>query len=204
MMYLGTQVLTTEPNGTFDTPEQVDRKFVILDSQTGAIDTDDLAPAPAGTRSLLWTAFSRAAIFELEAFLEDRRGRTLPFWIPTWQSDLSLASNLASGAAVATIDWVGYLADHFPNSGARRHLALYADGTIYPHKVSGAADPGTGVTETVTLSTVAERLFEKDKTLIMFLTLCRLEDDFIEFKWKNSRIAEAIIRFREIPLEAPL
>ncbi len=40
--------------------------------------------------------------------------------------------------------------------------------------------------------------------VLSFLKLCRLEDDRVEISYPSGSVAEATIRVREVPLEAPL
>jgi len=72
------------------------------------------------------------------------------------------------------------------------------------YEVIAASDPGDGLTESLTLSPVAARDYKADRTVVSFLTLCRLERDEIEIRYPSSNAAEATIEIRELPMEAPI
>lgn len=204
-LYLGLDVLDQAVHdraGTVD--ESLRRKFALLDGGTGAREADAQSDAPAGARPFLWTCLSRAEVADLRAFLSARKGRCVPFWVPTYQQDLTLAADLASGASSATIRWVGYTAHMFPSGGGRRHVALYDPGaSVAYRKVTAATDPGTGLTESLALDSPAPRLFPAATTIVSFLRLCRLDEDEVRIQWTSRGFAQAELRLRDLPAEAP-
>lgn len=204
--YLGYDVLDTvdfNRRGAID--ERIQRRFVSLDTETGTRTSDEHSPAPAPVRPFTWTAFGRAEIAELFAFLDARKGRAIPFWIPSYQHDLSLAEDLAQNDTNVNLVWVRYAQQMFPGSAGRRHVALWEPNVPMSfHKIVDADDPGDGVAESITITPVAPRLFPAATTLVSFLKLCRLEEDLVTVAWPTVNVAEAVISVREIPNEAPL
>lgn len=202
--YLGLDVLDQvvhDRAGTVD--ETLRRKFALLDTGTGAREADTQALAPSPVRPFLWTCLSRADVAVLRAFLDARAGRCVPFWVPSYQQDLTLAADLPSAGSSATVRWVGYALHMFPPGGGRRHVALYEPGTSLTfRKVTAATDPGDGLTESLALSSPAPRLFPAASTIVSFLKLCRLEEDDVRIEWAGRGYAQAALRLRELPLEA--
>lgn len=204
--YLGLDVLDqTVHDRAGSVEESLRRKLALLDGGTGAREADAQSGAPAPARPFLWTCLSRAAVAGLRAFLDARKGRCVPFWVPTYQQDLTLAADLGSGASSATIRWVGYALHLFPPGGARRHLALYEPGAALVYRrVTAATDPGTGLTESLALDSPAPRLFPAATTVVSFLRLCRLDDDDVRIEWSGRGFAQAELRIRDLPAEAPV
>ena len=206
MTYLGYDVLELNYNrvGPFD--ERLRRKFVLLDSKTGKRVSDEQAPAPAAARPFTWTALGRAEIAAMRAFLDARVGRSVPFWLPSFQWDLSLAEDVLQDQSIVTIRWVRFRQQMWGTTGVRRHLALWSvgDSTMDYYRIADATDPADYLTETLTLDPIAVRDYPVGNTVLSFLKLCRLEDDLVEITYPSAQVAEATIRVRELPLEAPV
>jgi hypothetical protein len=206
MSYLGFDVLELNYNRVGPFEERLRRKFVLLNSKTGRRITDEQAPAPASMRPFTWTAIGRDEIAAMRTFLDARRGRAVPFWLPSFQWDLALAEDVAQNQSSATILWVRYKQQMWGTTAARRHLALWSlgDGTMDYCRVVDAIDVANYQTETLTLDPVAQREYTRSATVLSFLKFCRLDEDRIEISYPSPQVAEATIRVRELPLEAPL
>lgn len=203
--YLGIDVVDINFNRTGAIRESVNRKYDLLDSETGKRFSDEHAPAPAPIRPFTWTAFGRQEIAALRSFIDARHGKAIPFWLPSYQWDLTLAEDLASGSAIATVQWVRYAQQMFGLTGARRHVALWqlGIGTYQFHQVTAATDPGNGLTETLQLSPAAGGDQAAATTVISFLKYCRLDNDLTRVRYLGG-MAEAVISVHELPLEAPM
>lgn len=202
--YLGFDVLDQVPhNRTGSIDDTYDRGFTVLDNETGLRDVDVPSKAPAPRRPFLWTCFTRAEAAVLRAFIHARRGRAIPFWLPTYQQDLRLASDVSNGATGIVVKWIGYAQHLFPGGGWRRHVAFYDSRRQFTfRKITAATDPGGYATESLALSSPAPQAFPAATTIVSFLRLCRLEEDAVSFEWRGHT-CEATIALREIPLEAP-
>ena len=91
-------------------------------------------------------------------------------------------------------------------TGARRHLAIWSlgDGTMNFCKIADVTDPANYQTEILSFDPVAQRDYTRERTVLSFLKFCRLDEDRIEISYPSPQVAEATIRVRELPLEAPL
>ena len=127
MTYLGFDILALDYNRTGPFEETSRRKFVLAGG-IGKRWADEQSAAPAPGRPFTWTAFGRQEIWELLAFVDARKGRAVPFWMPSLQPDLSLSADFSPGASLATIRWIRYAQQMFGTTGARRHLALWTLG----------------------------------------------------------------------------
>jgi hypothetical protein len=207
MTFLGYDVLTLDYNRAGSIAERAQRKFVLLDAKTGKRTPDEQSPAPAWIRPITWTAIGRPAETELRDFLDARKGRAVPFWLPSIQWDLTLMEDLNEDAAIATIQWVRYTQQMFGTTGARRHVALWPLGNALApdcYQITDADDPLDYVTESITLDPVAVQDYPAATTVISFLKLCRLDADEVTVVYKSGNIAEATFPLRELPMEAPL
>lgn len=202
--YLGYEVLPIEPDGADMETESVARGVRILTSPTGRQAGDQHAAAPAPLRPFTWKALGDSEIAELLAFIDRRRGRAVPFWLPSYHADLVMSQDLANGSTALRVRWCGYVASMFPSGNARRHLALLQPGAdLAFHRVAGAVDPGRGQPEQLTLSPAAGRSWSASRTTVSFLKFVRFEEDLVRVEYLARGIAQATIQVRELFQEAP-
>jgi hypothetical protein len=204
--YQGYDVLELNYNRLGAFQETQHRKCVLRDSKTGKRDSDEQSPTPAPVRPFTWTALGGSEIAAMLAFLDARKGRAVPFWLPSYQWDLSLAQDVIQNQTIVTIHWVRYVQQMWGTTGARRHIAVWTLG--FPemdfYRISDAVDPGDYLTETLTLDPPAIRDYPVAQRILSFNKLCRLDEDEVEVSYPRVGVAEATIRVRELPLEAPL
>lgn len=204
-LWQGYEVLEVMPNRKGTLEDEFCRREALLDTETGERVFDQLSPAPALVRAFLWTAFGREEIAAMLGFIDRHKGRALPFWVPSWQQDLRLASDIVVDQILCELRRIRYAGAMFGATGARRHLAVYsAQEPATYHKIVAATDPGSGPTETITVNPGAPRLWPSTSTIVSFLRLCRCEDDEVEITWPSHDVAEAVLRIRELPNEAPV
>lgn len=202
MTYLTFDVLEFFMNWTTDPSQVLARSMTALDNDTGAQIVKTRTTTPVAGLSGLFTLEDRVAVTAFRAFLDARRGRAIPVWVPTRQADLTATHTLSSGNTALTVEHVGYTDSLFPHN-ARKHVALItADWTIYTRGVSGSVDNGNG-TETLTLNASVPVDVVMGQSLISFLAFCRLSDDEALFEWLSDLIADVRLNFTELPREAP-
>lgn len=178
------------------------RSMVRLDGGTGRIKYEIRDSEPMIVRPLRWVATSRAEIAALRAFLDARKGRAVPFWMPTWDADLVLAADITPAATNIIIKSCGYTQHLFPHP-ARRRLAIMVSPGVYAYrKVLAAVNNGDG-TETLTIDSILGVSPARDQTILSYLTLRRLHDDENEIMWRTAGVAECTLRTVEIPTEVP-
>ncbi|HKQ57528.1 MAG TPA: hypothetical protein VJY35_06645, partial [Candidatus Eisenbacteria bacterium] len=205
-LYEGVEVLdVVDPNRTGTIEENVARKLAILDQQTGLVQIDTQAPTPTPRRKLIWTATTRAEAAVMGGFIEARRGRAVPFWLPSFQSDMTLAADLAFGETVVGIQWAGYHEYLWPQGFGRRHVALYSPGFPLEFKaIVASAHSGGSPTETITFDAPTAREYPAATSAIMFLKYARLDSDEVRRSWLSGHVCEAELPIRELPIEEPV
>jgi hypothetical protein len=202
--YIGHDVLELMPNRPGRISDGVTRAHQVLDTQTGGRWTDVLEAAPVGDRPYHWPCFGRAEALIQRQWLDSRKGLVVPFWVPTWEPDLTLAGDVLQNAEQITILPIEYAGLVWAGSNARRHLAVYALGAaVSYHYVTDASDPGAGEPETLTVAPVLPVAWPAATTRISFLRFCRLREAFVERRWMGGGFCEAQIPFVEIPKETP-
>ena len=117
---LGAEVLEVEPNRVGPVEDMNDRRLDLFDPRTGAVWIDAPSSAPRLARNFLWTILDEDQVLPLIAFLDRRRGQGLPFFVPSWQQDLTLASAVEAGADRITVERCGYSQQMWEIGASRR------------------------------------------------------------------------------------
>ena len=198
--YLDIEVLERRGNARGDRQETSKRSVFQLDPGIGLRSARARDRAPALDHPYLWTCITKAEIRAFKEWLAVRRGRLVPLWVPTWRRDLLLAQAVGAHDSGISIQSCGYTQYAFPRA-ARQHLAfVLPDGSMAYRRVTSSQAGGS--TETLTLSAPLGQGLPAS-SLICYLTYCRLDSDEIELAYITDAIAEAALRFVEIPEEAP-
>lgn len=200
--YLGIEVLDEVQHNAREAIAQAFRRHGALhESPVGRRFWDDFAGQPLPQRSFEWFASGRPAIAALRAFLDARRGRVVPFWVPTYGGELPMAADALAADSSIRVWGVGYGQFLYPFP-ARRHLALMKpSGSFLRRKVTLVVDNLDG-TETLTLDSGLGEDLPAATTLVSFLALCRL-DGPTPTRWYSVEHAEASLSFQELPREVP-
>lgn len=202
--WLGYDVLELEPNRPGPIVDGISRDREVLDSQTGERWVDVLEAAAPHDKPFVWPCHGRAEALAQRAWLDTRKGLVVPVWVPTWESDLTLAGDALSGATELSIVRIQYAGLLWAASYARRHMAVYATGAAPSyHYVTAAVDPGSGETETLTITPGLATACPAATTRISFLRFCRLAEQFVERTWSGGSYCQSEIPLVEIPKEAP-
>lgn len=201
--YKGFPVLEQMPNWVTDLNRTYNRSVAVLDPKIGPITVIPKGQTPIVEQEFPWYLESHAAVTRFRAFLLGQFGQLAPFWIPTWDQDMVLVADVGAADMGITIASEFYSRFLFP-SKARRYLAFIpADGSgnVYA-KVTSAADLGDG-TELLALEAAPGKVFPKATTQVSFLTLARLASDDSEIEWSTNDLAQATLKFQEVPTEVP-
>jgi hypothetical protein len=190
---------------TFDPVTQeydLRRSMLLEDSGTGVFGYYTAGASPIASRNFRLKLLSRPLISLFKGILLEVCGRMYPFWTPSRQTDLVLASPALSTDTTLTIQSCGYTENVFPTGPARHYLcvldpAISIDGLT----VTGAVDNGNG-TETLTLAGPVGAALPVG-TEIDYLLLVRLASDAVTIAYKTSTVADVVLPVAELPGETP-
>ena len=144
--FQGFTVLEIEPNGETQAPDTFQRSIVNLDGGIGKIWVEDRGSSPVMNHVFDWWMESRSDIANFKTFILGQLGRLTPFWVPSWNQDLTLTGAVNSSDTSITIAWCGYTQFQFANK-ARRYLAIipYQSGIVNSYlKITASQDNGKG------------------------------------------------------------
>lgn len=205
MIYLGTTVLTEDPNRR-DPPSHT--SLISKTRQvntTGAFNETVKGAVNQQLRPFSWFLGSATDVGNLETFRTFCKGRLMPFWVPTWQHDLLLLADVVPGSIVLPLQNVGYTKFMWdPTQKDRRYLAFIkmGQGIVYTRRIDVAVEDSP-TQETITLDSAIPVALVVGEWMLSYLTMCRMDSDAVAYHWHAPGIAEAELTFREIPLEVP-
>jgi hypothetical protein len=133
----------------------------------------------------------------IEYFFNERKGSTLPFFIPTFRGDLELAADVTAGATTFTIKASRYLDAAFDDPPGNAFIAFVDRNGVYPQRV-------TSVNATTGVITVESPIGENHPvvgTKISFLMLVRLAESKISWSNETDAVASCRLRYIEQPSE---
>jgi hypothetical protein len=201
LQYQGLDVLTLPPNVADGDPDETyERDFDTVDHDKGAWFINDHSDGPMVSRPYKWLLKSRQEIMNFLAFLEVRKGKAIPFWMPTWSKDLEQVRDMDANDLNILIKNIGYTR-YIKHHVNRSVLIFYpSDGsTPIVKTITGSAESSSDNTETLSLNT-SFGVIKKcaDFKTISFLTYCRMDQDAFELTWHTDSIVEVSFRIREV------
>ena len=200
--YLGFNVLEVQPNRAKDPRRSFLRSLTKMDAGTGKTTVQDRAGISRSELEFDWFLDGRSEIAVLQAFLLARKGRAVPFWVPSWRHDLVLNQDAGAIDTSITVKDTGFLKYQFQQTSRRQIALVLQNGTFIYRQITGATNPGNG-TEVLTLDSALGVAVPAATTMVCFLHLVRLASDVVEVLWHHQNLAEASMRFTEVPREIP-
>lgn len=202
--YNGTEIFFPAVNWETPPTFTYKRDGARLDTKSGKWAYDDHANVPKLEPQMVLWLKGRPAILGLLDWAARRKGKALPFWMPSYRRDLTIMANGTAGDAGILLHDTGYVLRQFPYA-CRRHIIL-CTGQLLDHNMVyrvTAASNGPGNSSSLTFS---ENLRENVLTVtpVMFFHLLRLTEDKVEVRWLAKNFAECTLSVTELPLEYPL
>ncbi|HXC25275.1 MAG TPA: hypothetical protein VNU46_05115 [Gemmatimonadaceae bacterium] len=200
--YAGFDVLETPPNRRDDQTDTVDHLTGVFDPGLGKISVVDHSQVSTVTHTFSWFLKDRAEVQLLRDFYAARKGRAVPFWLPSWQADFTLVQTVAHDHTTVIVQDVSYSLTGFPFVSRRRLCFVLGGGTMLYRGITASVNNGDG-TETLTIDSAPGVDVSASDALISLLYLCRMADDAMTINWYGTEGAECDLTWQEIPLEAP-
>jgi hypothetical protein len=197
-VYRNYRVLEWSPNRIDDIDTTWRRKLDTLDYGTGLVTNDDLAGQPILLQKLLFYFENRSAIAGFRSWLHARMGRAVPFWLPTFGTDIIVTRNIATADQSVTVQNMGY-ARYIASPALRRDIVIRTvGGQVYRRRITGATELSDDE-EILTLDNALGISLSAVKILrVSFLNLVRLESDAIELFWETDALVRVGFETRTV------
>lgn len=118
MIFKGYEVLEVEPNGIGSWQEDWVHPVYELSSPTGTFGNREKSVTPIIERPFSWFMESRADVAAFKAWLDSKKGRFEPFWVPTWRWDITPVDGLVTGTDILIAN-IEYTDNLFPDIARR-------------------------------------------------------------------------------------
>ncbi|WLT32835.1 hypothetical protein [Geothrix sp. PMB-07] len=199
-LYQGYEVLTEEPDWSFEVGESAELDEDLVDFEVGPVAYDPHTSAPEFSRPFNWVMKGRDAIARFLGFLDGHSGRQVPFWLPSYAHDMEQAQDAAAADVsiqIRDIEYSVYIAQHLN----RRDLAFYPlSGPPIFRRIT-ASSQGVGNVEWITLDqSFGQTRKASDWSCISFLTFVRLDQDSLQLVWETDDLLRVSFRVKEILL----
>lgn len=200
--YLTYEVNTTRDISQGSNKATILRVMNLVDGKTGQVSQESRFDHVDEELTLSSKAFGQAAMISQEGWVHKRYGRLVPFWKPTWGSDLTITADASAAATTLTAVANGSPADYI-----NRHFIVDQGGSFSYFKVVAAHDDASGygygygtgyggaryaTVLTLTLSAgLTDAIVVANITTVSELTFARFDADKISFKYApgvSSRI----------------
>lgn len=197
--YRGYPVLTEQPDAAEDVTAQYQRLLLVLDNSVNypqIIDTANMAFIAQSYRWQLFGSVERATWRSLFYRLRGRQGR---IWIPSFNQDFSLVSDIPAGNTLL-VQYVGFSEYSDLAKPGQRDLQIACyDGRTYHARIT-AAQIATASSEYLTLDQTLPAIPSAAVASISFMALSRLADDRVELTHfsDNDGVAESQAVFRSV------
>ena len=140
--------------GDLSIDTELKREIVVLDNGTGIVSQSSPWAKDKRRSTKGFRAASREATLYLKQLLRAVRGRQVSFYLPTFQGDLTVASDISLGTAtmdITNIDYTRFIQSRQPKATFR---ITFTDGSSLVRTVQSSADHPTDSTkERLTLDT---------------------------------------------------
>lgn len=200
----GLELLLEEPNGTADITDKVSRKMFKWDYNIGKVGYDYVNDSPRYSKELTWLLDGRAAIDTFKTMVAARKGKLVPFWVPSWRADLLLKRSITLEIPSRIYLPFGYYGATYNLHRARSRVIFFKqDKSYFIKKINTSGVLGTEeYLEFDSPFTVAYG--PDDFAMISYLVLCRLDTDKIEWQWETPSLVTVRLPIIEIPQEVTI
>lgn len=199
-MFLGYEVLpdihsTSDPSEAWDARSTVNGGLA-----SSALIVRPLDDYNSVTTTFGWLAVNRGEVKTMVQFIRRRRGRYLACWIPGMAADYTVAVAANAGETMLVLAGLD-LFTLYTADAVRKYIGLFANGLVYPFKITNLAVDATN--SHVTLSAALPVAFPVG-TPVSWLRLSRLASDTVEVVTLPGMITTtAEFTFIELPKETP-
>lgn len=194
--YRGLPIIKQPSNWVEDVTHQYTRRLAVFDSGTAEPFVDDEPDMPAIIQSHRWLLDGRAQRDAHKALLYALQGRLKALFMPTWSSDLVLASVIQAAEAAMTVVHDNYTNDYNAGVGRRDVRILLRDGSEYYRRITGASEIDAATELLAIDSALGVTVNPEDVACISFVTICRLEADAVEIAHYGSDLSESSLSVR--------
>lgn len=191
----GVDVFTDPSVVLGDLQDRVTQSVDVFDNGSGPIATEVKRAYPDRTETLSLDALDRAGLWATRRWLHARRGKQRSFWLPSWNTDLVLASDLHATDVSIAVRAMGYPVYY----GVTDIMVELLDGSLSFHRVLSGHMDASG-DEILSLdSTLGIDASMGEVSRICFMRHVRFDTDSLELNHTYGGRVTVSALVREVP-----
>lgn len=188
LTYRGRPLMMTAPNWIDGLTEQQVRNLDVFETTTKARFTKLKNEVPYIVRGFSWFLKDKENIHKFRQWLYARRGRTVPFWSPSWKADMEIAAKAEEGATSLRIKPIGFSQLYTYNDG-RQDIAIFLkNGQVLLRRILSAGLGSDGLETLGMDAEFTDPVEISDVRMISYLGQYRLDADAVEMAWKSDKL----------------
>jgi hypothetical protein len=198
-LYRGIDVLLTKNDYSSTIDRELIRPQAVVDYEVGRRFREDswLALKQSNKWALLLNGHAQMADFF--DWLNGRKGKLVPVWLPSWNRDFQILETVAALATGLVVTENFYSSMYALASTRRDVMIRLVNGTTFFRRITGSAQNLDG-TETISIdSALGQIVNPADVDRISFLRFVRLESDQIEVAYESSEAARSVFKLVDLP-----
>lgn len=187
--YRDVPLLLTAPNWVSELDERNVRNIDIFETEMKARFTVLNNELPYVVIGHAWFLSSKEKIDQFRRWLYSRRGRVMPFWMPSWKNDISLAARIEAGSFSMEIRSIGFRSFYQHREGRQDIIIFRRGGSPLLRRIANAAEGNSPDTEILVLDQEIPATIEVGSVaMISFLSPYRLDADEVELDWRSDKL----------------
>lgn len=163
----------------------------VIDFKTGNFKTYSQQGFSKTTRKHNWQMSTRAQSRDFRAWLGRREGVARPVYMPTGNSDFTLATTIPAATLVLEVFTSEYAGLVAMASSRRDILILLRDGTYFARRITGTETLANGRTRLTVDTAISQNIDPAQVKRISFLILYRQDSNSTTIRWLNDSVGVA-------------
>lgn len=205
-LFYGTEIFLEEPNRRDDLNVFTRRDVFEMDYTTGHTTLVSRAPFTTTTRDFKFLLDGFTDIINFVKWVDRRKGRCVPCWVPSNQEELQIVNDITSGSTQIVVkdiymekmfEYPGLYADR-PHPLRSNIVIRKTNGQYVPTRIINIASKDSNLnTVTLNVDAINQDIPVNEIALTSFLHHMRLDSDTVELYLHDKHIAEATVKMTE-------
>ena len=195
LVYNAQELFVKRPNWRSPISETSTMNVFISDYGFGAVQPESHSDFAEHSRRYSWQCRNRAEITLLMEFLARRKGRVVPVYMPSWDTDFELMRDAAGTENTLELRENSYTYDIGGHPAKNTLIAIRQDGTYVVCTVDYSVLNAEGNMEFYLTTTLGSNLFMSEISRISYCDLRRLQSDTVKLVWHTTGVLETTLDF---------
>lgn len=193
--YQSLDVVTEETLMVSDITENLVRAAEYIDNGFGPVEQEPYFNYTNFGQMLGFVEDNATELWERRTWLHSLKGKQKAFWIPSFNQDFVLVSNVSAVSVNLSVNSIGELANYID-----RHIMIELfNGTRFFREITNAAN-GVGDIDILTIdSNLGQIVNTTDVKYFCFITKVRLNSDSVQIDYLETGISTIAIPITEVP-----